>query len=388
MIRQARIRPTTVVLLHLMKLTRFAILSLLSVSILLSVSPTYAATEWNPKRTWVFFVGLVKWKDSESFEAFDTKIRKDGILLNSLRKRGVPEDHIVYLKDAAATTAVVETGFADFLKRAAPDDWVFVYFEGHGYKTDDGVPYLATYDVTDRVLGWKFDAVPNTIERYFKGSNAIIALDNCYSGAMANAVRKTKRRVSYAIFASSMASQESTGNWTFTEALISGFNGAAYVDDNRDGKVTLAEMGDNAAQDMLFGEEQVATIDFTGGFDPQTVIATAELPASPRIGERVEAYSVDDWYRGYIADTKPGKFKVHYYGYEPSDDEWVTAKMIRMPKTTSAHKIGDRVEVEWKRKWFPAHVLNVKGGSHFVSYDDYDVDDNEWVSTKRIRKIK
>ena len=371
-----------------MKRTRFASIVFFAVLFFVSVSTTRAATEWNPKRTWVFFVGLVQWKDSESFESFEGKIRKDGILLSSLRKRGVPEDHIVYLKDSAATTAVVETRFADFLKKTAPDDWVLVYFEGHGYKTDADVPYLATYDVDDKILGWKFDSVPNTIERYFKGSNAIIALDNCYSGAMANAVKKANRRVSYAVLASSMASQESTGNWTFTEALISGFNGAAYVDENRDGKITLAEMGSNASQDMLFGEEQVATIAFTAGFDPQTVIATAARPASPRVGERVEAYSVDDWYRGYIADVRDGKFKIHYYGYEQSDDEWVTTKMIRAPKATSAYKIGDRVEVEWKRKWYPAHVLNVKGGSHFVSYDDYDVDDNEWVSTKRIRKIK
>lgn len=367
-----------------MKLRRFAILFVLAAS----VSPAKAATTWNPKRTWVFFVSLVKWKDTESFEAFDSKIRKDGILLSSFRKRGVPEDQIVYLKDTAATTSAVTTRFAEFLEKAAPDDWVFVYFQGHGYKTDAGVPYLATYDVDDRVLGWKFDAVPNAIERYFKGSHAIIALDNCYSGAMASAVSKVKRRVSYAVFASSMASQESTGNWTFTEAMISAFNGASYADENHDGKVTLAELGDNASQDMLYGEEQVATIAFTNGFDPQTVIATAAPATSPRIGERVEAYSVDDWYRGYIEDVSGGKFKIHYYGYEPSDDEWVTAKMIRVPQSASLYKIGDRVEVEWKKKWFPAHVLNIKGGSHLVSYDDYDSDENEWVSTNRIRKIK
>ncbi len=371
-----------------MRLSRFAILSLLAASILVSVSPAKAATQWNPQRTWVFFVGLVKWKDSESFESFPANIRKDGVLLNSLRKRGVPEDHIVYLKDAAATTAVVETRFADFLKKAAPDDWVFVYFEGHGYKTDAGTPYLATYDVAGKILGWKFDSVPNAIEKYFKGSHAMIALDNCYSGAMANSVNKVKRRVAYAVLASSMASQESTGNWTFTEAMISAFNGAPYADDNHDGKVTLAEMGENASQDMLFGEEQVATIAFTNGFDPQTVIADAAPATSPRIGERVEAYSVNDWYRGYIADIASGKFKIHYYGFEVSDDEWVTAKMIRVTKVASIYKIGERVEVEWRKKWYPAHLLNVKGGSHYVSYDDYDMDENEWVSTKRIRKIK
>ncbi len=371
-----------------MKHSRFAALVFLTALFFVSVSTTHAATEWNPKRTWVFFVGLVKWQDPESFESFPANIRKDSILLNTLRKRGVPEDHIVYLRDEAATTAAVETSFAVLLKRAAPDDWVFVYFEGHGYKTDAGVPYMATYDVSDKILGWKFDSVPNTIERYFKGSHAIIALDNCFSGAMATSVKKVKHRVSYAIFASSMASQESTGNWTFTEALISGFNGAAYDDDNHDGVVTLAEIGENVSQDMLFGEEQVATIAFTGGFDPQTVIAKAAPAASSRIGDRIEAYSVDDWYRGYIADARNGKFKIHYYGFEPADDEWLLTKMIRTPNVGSTYKIGDRVEVEWKKEWYRAHILNVKGGSHFVSYDDYDSEENEWVSTKRIRKIK
>ena len=133
-----------------MKLSRFAILLFLGALILVSVNSAKAATEWNPKRTWVFFVGLVQWKDSESFEPFDEKIRKDGILLNSLRKRGVPEDHIVYLKDSAATTAVVETRFADFLKRAAPDDWILVYFEGHGYKTDADVPYWRRMTLTTK----------------------------------------------------------------------------------------------------------------------------------------------------------------------------------------------------------------------------------------------
>lgn len=369
-----------------MRNRRAPILVLFIAVFLSAVLQVKAADNWDPQRTWVFFVGLVKWKDSENFESFPANIRKDGVLLDSLKKRGVPQSQIVYLKDTAATTNVVESKFNEFLKRPAPGDWVFVYFEGHGYKTDDDVPYLATYDVAGKILGWKFDAIPAAIERNFKGSHAIIALDNCYAGAMATSVTRSKRRVSYAVLASSMASQESTGNWTFTEALISGFNGAAYVDQDRDGRVTFAEMSKNAEQDMLFGEEQVATTVFTGDFDPQTVVTDAAAVTSPRIGERVEAYSVDGWYRGFITGVQGGKFKIHYYGYEADDDEWVTAKMIRVPKTTSAYKIGDKVEVEWKKKWYPAHILNVKGGSHYVSYDDYDVDENEWVPTKRIRR--
>ncbi len=357
---------------------------------LLSIQFTSAQSSvWNPQKTWVFMAGLLEWKDSESFESFPKENRRDEILLNVLKKRGVPANQIVYLQDQEATTARINSEFVKLLSRTQPGDTIFVYYEGHGYKTDAGKTYLASYDVDDdKNPGWAVSSVPDTIEKYFMGSNAIIALDNCYSGTMANVVRTGKRHVSYAVMASSSASQSSTGNWTFTEALISAFRGAPYVDNNKDGKVTFAELEKNAEADMLFGEEQVASFAFTGNFDPNTKIADAGPRSSPRVGERVEAYSVDDWYKGYVTDAKNGKFHIHYYGYEASDDEWVTAKDIRVPKVISAYKIGERVEVEWKKKWYAAHILNVKGGSHYVSYDNYDTDENEWVSSKRIRKIK
>ncbi|MFL6374754.1 MAG: agenet domain-containing protein [Pyrinomonadaceae bacterium] len=50
--------------------------------------------------------------------------------------------------------------------------------------------------------------------------------------------------------------------------------------------------------------------------------------------------------------------------------------------------VGEKVEVSYKRRWYPAHVLDIRGGSHYVSYDDYDTDENEWVPTTRIRKLE
>src|SRR5262245_55370897 len=96
--------------------------------VLVSASNTFAADTWNPKRTWVFFVELVTWKSSEEFEPFPAANRKDGILLDSIRRAGVPQEQIVYLRDQAATTAAVQTSFANFLQQAGPDDWVIVYF--------------------------------------------------------------------------------------------------------------------------------------------------------------------------------------------------------------------------------------------------------------------
>lgn len=356
---------------------------------MLSAAPRAEAADWQPNRTWVFCVGLLEWKDSESFASFPKENRRDERLLKVLKDRGVPASQIVYLKDRAATTSRIATEFSNLLARTREGDTLIVYYEGHGYKDDERKTYFASWDVDDgKNKGWAVSSVPQTIERSFKGSTAIIAMDNCYSGAMIDAVKAAKRRVSYAVMASSSASQSSTGNWTFTEALISAFSGEAHADIDRDGTITFAELEVNAKADMLFGEEQVASFAYTGSFDPASKIGAAARAASPRIGERVEAYSVDGWYKGTIIDFKNGKFLIHYYGYEQSDDEWVTAKMVRVPKVMSIYKIGDKVEVEWRSKWYPAHIVNIKGGSHLVSYDDYDTDENEWVSSKRIRRVK
>ena len=374
------------------------LLSIVRVSLLLAVILSFGASlssaqserpAWEPNRTWAFVVGLLEWKDPESFESFPKENRRDETLLALLKQRGVPASQTLYLQDKAATTARIKSEFVKMLARTQPGDTIFVYYEGHGYKDDNDKAYFASYDTDDeKNPGWLMSSVPEAIERYFKGDRAIIALDNCYSGSMVTAVKARNRRVSYAVMASSSASQASTGNWTFTEALISAFSGSPVSDDNNDGIVTFAEFEVNAEADMLFGEEQVSAFAFTGSFDPNTWVANTSGPAQRRVGDRVEAYSENDWYKGYIIAAARGKFLVHYYGYEQSDDEWVAPDKIRVPQVASVYKIGERVQVEYKKRWYPAHILSVKGSSHYVSYDDYDTDENEWVSIKRIRPMK
>lgn len=371
-----------------MKLKVIFLAALVFTALYPAIAQSPAPPQWKPQRTWAFLVGLVEWKDKEQFASFPQEGRQDKVLLDLLKQRGVPANQTVYLPDNEATTSRIKTEFEKMLANTREGDWLIVYFEGHGYKDETGRnTLLASYDASDTIEGWPVRSVPDTIEKSFKGSHAVIALDNCYSGAMAQAAKTGKRRVAYAVMASSLASQSSTGNWTFTEALVSAFRGAPYIDDNNDGKVTFLEMGENARADMLFGEEQVSTIAFTGGFDPQTVIAESTGKAPARVGERVEAYSIDGWYKGYIADNAKGKFKIHYYGYPEADDEWVTAQMIRQPKLVR-YAVGEKVEVEWKEAWYRARILQVKGGSHYITYAGYGKEWDEWVSSKRIRRIK
>jgi hypothetical protein len=300
----------------------------------------------------------------------------------------VPANQIVYLKDREATTGKIQSSFESFLAKAKPEDWVFVYYEGHGFKNEAGEVYLASYNAgIKNDPGWKVDSIPNTIEKYFKGSRAMLALDNCHSGAIVDAVKNRRSNISYAAFASTPANSSSTGNWTFTESLINSFRGEALSDLNKNGEVSLDELVKNAADDMLFAEEQVAQFALTGEFEKPTFITKARKANSPRLGERIEAFDGDDWYRAVITDVKNDSFKVHFYGYEFEEDQYVAAKHLRRAWPRQ-FKIGEAVEAESDGQWYKAHILEVKGGAHFVSYDDYEASEREWLPSAQIRKRK
>ena len=361
---------------------RLLFVALLALFCVMSAPAQTRPVKWEPKRTWVFFAGLLQWKDPQ-FGSFPQKNRRDAILLDVLRERGVPESQIVYLQDKAATTGKIERTLAAHLSQAQPGDWVFVYYCGHGFKIDNDA-YLASYDAGGKSVGWAVNAVPQAIEKYFKGDYAFIALDNCYSGAMAEAVKQYGKRVSYAVMASSYANSSSTGNWTFTESLIYAWRGAPHVDANADGQISLRETQAGSESDMLFGEEQMPQFLFTGALAPQLGIATADGPAAPRVGERIEALSEGSWYKGIVLEARDGEFRVHYYGYEEDEDEWVTASQLRPAKLKQLPH-GAIIEAESEGKWYPAQVLDVRGGVYLVSYDGFDSEWDEWVAPSRVR---
>ncbi|HEY0427580.1 MAG TPA: agenet domain-containing protein [Pyrinomonadaceae bacterium] len=342
---------------------------------------------WNPKKTWVFFVSLLEWKDSEEFESFPKENRRDLALLAVLRQKGVPETQIVALKDQTATIAKIQQAFQIFLKKVPADGSIFIYYSGHGYKTDSGETFLASYDAgikTER--SWSVKSIPKMIELYSKAKQVIIAIDSCYSGAIVDAIKGRKSNISYAAFVSTQSNSSSTGNWTFTESLIYGFRGDSLADRNRDGKITFGEMAANSYDDMLFAEEQLSQTFFTGDFSEQSQMTAAKKANSPRLGDRIEAFDGDEWYRAIITDARAdGEYKVHFYGYEYDEDAFVTDKQIRTALKAKQYSVGEEVEVESDDEWYPARVLKVIGGAHLVSYDHYSEEWNEWVSSDKIR---
>ena len=110
---------------------------------------------------------------------------------------GMPEDHIVMLRDLDATKPAIERAFADLAARAGPQDAAIVYYSGHGGLVpdmngdeDDGwdeaivpaepVPSLITTD-TEMARLITDDRIAEML-RAFKTSNVTVVFDCCHAG--------------------------------------------------------------------------------------------------------------------------------------------------------------------------------------------------------------
>jgi hypothetical protein len=284
--------------------------------------------DWQPQRTWVFVVGTLKWKDSETFQSFPQLNRRDAQLVDFFRREGVPADQLVYLKDEQATIRRVRTEFSQVLSRTREGDFLYVYFTGHGYKSDDEqTTFFATYDA-GLAPGWSTRSIVNDINRGFRGSRVLLTADCCFSGALAEDARHLNPNFSYACLTSASSDATSTENWTFTEMFLAGLRGAPYADLNTDGIVTLGEVAENENRDMAFAEDQQTSFS-SRGLSAETVLATGQPATNPAIGSRVVVRSEGDWYKARVVDAQGSRLRVHYYGYEESDDEWVLPRQIR-----------------------------------------------------------
>jgi hypothetical protein len=355
--------------------------------------------DWQPQHTWVFVVGILQWEHKDYFDSFPQKNRRDAQLVEYFRQQGVPAPQLVFLKDSQATSRGVRNAFTAFLSQAGPDDLLFFYYTGHGYKSDDErTAYFATYDAGADVEGWPTDSIVRDIEKYFKGSRALLTADTCFSGSLAQNARDFGRRVSYATLASATANQTSTENWTFTEMLLAGLRGKSFADINGDGEVTLSELAEDIKADMAFAEDQRAVFLTTGNFQPDMELAAAQRKIDPLISSRLEVRSEGDWYKARVIDARGQSYRVHYFGYEDSDDEWVNERQLRMPNNLPSAKNsndwrwsnefrpGANVEVSSHGQWYTAKILDGQDGRHLVHFVGYDDVCNEWVNDKRIRR--
>ncbi|NTV63799.1 MAG: hypothetical protein HGA65_09715 [Oscillochloris sp.] len=342
---------------------------------------------WEPTQTWAFVVGLLEWQRDDIYTAFPQTQRRDAQLVKLLAERGVPKGQICYLQDRQATTAAITARMAEHLEAAPAGSTLILYYCGHGGMGDHDQVFFASYDADDSDNpGWPVSAIPDAVEAHFPGSQAILLADCCHSGRLADAVAARKRRVAYASLGSSLASELSTGNWTFTEALLAALRGDAYTDRDGSATITLAELAEHIQAELAFAEEQVATFATSSGFDARLVLGPAKPRRDPQIGRQVVVKSDDAWYAAQVIDVRKGELKLRYYGYDSSDDTWVSADEVRTIGRPH-YPVGATVEVQWKNRWYLASVLDERAGVHQIAYEGYGPEFNEWVSSKRIRPL-
>lgn len=333
-------------LLRIFKSISFSVLIIFGSSFAQAVSAR--ERDWQPQRTWVYVVGLLKFENRDVFNSFPQTNRRDAQLVDFFRQQGVPEDHIVFLKDGQATSRRVHNSFPAFLSKARPGDLLFFYYTGHGYKSDDErTTYFATYDAGENVEGWATESIVRDVEKYFRGSQAFLTADTCYSGSLSAQAQRLGRRVSYASLTSTSASQLSTENWTFTEMLLEGLRGKSFADLNGDGEVTLSELAEDIKEDMAFAENQRSTFVTTGNFPSNMLLAAGARKLDPMISRRVEVRSDGSWYKARVIDVRGRTYEVHFYGYEDSDNEFVRLNQIRYSRETES-AANRRDEGDWE----------------------------------------
>ncbi len=211
---------------------------------------------------------------------------------------------------------------------------------------------------------WMADTIPAAIERSFRGSHALLMVDCCYSGYLADALPQPAKRIAYACLTSSLASELNRQLDLHRGAAGGTLRACRSSTQTATARSPCASCHAQIAESMAFAEEQISTFTTTKNFDANIVVAAARPRIGPRVGQRVEVIGWNsDWYRAQIIDARGSEFKVHYYGYEESDDEWVTADRMR-EVTWTRYPVSTAVEVQWKRKWYPATVLDVRGGIH------------------------
>ncbi len=353
------------------------------------------APVWQPAHTWVFAIGCTVWKHDRSMN-MPKKGREDTQLMEVFKQRGVPEEQIVFLKDNVGTLANIKKSFVAELAKTHTGDTLIFYFQGHGSrdvkKNGQSVYYFCNYDCDDNdddsFLYMK--DVYDIIEKNFKGAQALMLADCCCSGGLAKVAATRHTEIAYCCFDSTFAHNLSTGEWTYTDALIKGFRGDPITDLNANGEVSLRELAQYTEQRMAFVETQKAVFATFNGFNPLLQIAKPKTVLKLPAGRFIEAKWDDDlWYKAEITDAKPGKVHVSYL--DDGSEGWVSPDRIRERKEKQ-FEVGTAVMAQCEEeddKWKPAKVVRAWYGLHYVHFDgDVKGSLSEWEPPDRVKLKK
>lgn len=353
----------------------------------------------DPARTWVFAAGLIEWEDPD-ITTFTDEDRADETLIAALKARGVPEDHIVFVQDEAARKSFLEDALSGLLSRTRPGDFLIFYFSGHGtYDAKTKATAFLPYDVDKQnpATQWSLGAILSAIDKGFHGAAALFLVDSCHSGGVVEAVQQRMADARYVAIASAPVYESSTPDWTFTQALAEGFQGAPGVDHDEDGWITLREITRYTRHEMAFAEQQFAATWMADTSLAKLRVGRA-MPPFPEpwhhyAGQHVQAEWQGKWYYGKVMGFDGTRFRVRYYEYgtEAGAETWVPPERLRLYRPAE-FRVGAPVYAEvvtpaGKSSWVPAHVVrNWYGMQRVRAVYAHVVPREFWVGEDRIEE--
>lgn len=151
----------------------------------------------------------------------------------------------------------------------------------------------------------------------------------------------------------------------------------------------------------------------------QSVAVPAQAPVGvepPPAAQRLMVEWQGRWYPAEIIASSNNQHYVHYVGYGPEWDEWVTSNRLDLsseaqaksapitestdvlaprelntgdliapttPLVQGAPKEGDLL-VEWNKQWWPAEIMQTDGDKFLIHYTGYGTNWDEWVPMERL----
>jgi hypothetical protein len=268
-----------------------------------------------PAKTYAVIVGVLRWQDPK-VPSFSPKNRKDRELYQTLLGRGVPAGNMALLLDEKATLANIHRRLSGTVAKAGPGSTFLFYYAGHGNLGAGGGVSFANYDSAPRRT-LQLSGVSALLRKRFKGARVLLMADCCHSGGLAAVARDlAAARIKAASVTSAEASNLSSGNWTFTQAVIDALRGEPLLDANGDGVISLAELDREAADAMKYREAQRSGSSYHG-VAPAFSLGPARRKrgaiAGPfRLGEYVQAPDGRKARPGRVVGLENGKYAVEF----------------------------------------------------------------------------
>lgn len=329
-----------------------------------------------PAQTWVFAVGVLEWKNSSMFASFEKKDRLDQKIVDFFTAQGIPAAQVKFYKDQAAVTQTLNTDLTDFASKGGADDVFIFYYAGHGYKNAKKEVCLASYDAGN-TIEWGVNGIVNTINQKFKGKLVFLLGDCCNSGGLSDAAKKLKSNRFIGIN-SVYPADKSTGNWTYSNVLLSALKGESYVDVDNNRQITCGDVVTYLDAEMGMVEKQKAWY-YVPDALKNTPIASCPAKSSANIGVKVWVNYDGVPYLGFIVGEKTEQYQVRFYSYTNHEVEWIDKKRCAVAPIR-VYAPNTAVQVAWKDgKTYTGKVVQNIGTMHFVHYDGYDASYDDWV---------